>query len=380
MTLLIIMFAGIFLLSLPVNHKVYWKYTASILVLISAGYFLCTPETQDDLYRHYILLDQIRTYDLDVFDTSNHYWNENPVFVMLLFVISFFPSNAFLPFLVGSVYYLSSLFLIRKASLDSGRDTREIIAVIILLMVADYIAISGIRNFLCDGIFLIGLYYDLVMKKKKGFLLYILATLIHTAGFLYILVRLIMCIYSGKKKVFILGCCLLIPFLLTTYAASLAIILSGVPIVGDAFSRFIAYTVDKQGMIVSESWRYFYAVTYLFIFAFMSFYEKIFDQTKKYRSVFQFVTILLVITFGFWNERSLFNRQTYILLPLGIMYYVLLKNRVFKMFPTVAIKNISGQLSSYFSILICYAFLAWAFVYFMVFVLFHYADFYRIFP
>ena len=374
MILPVILLTGIFLLSIPLSYKLYWKYAGSILILVSAGYFLYVPPVQDDLYRHYLLLDQIRIFDLGLFDTSNHYWSENPIFVMILFLFSLFPVNATLPFFVGCVYYLASLYLFRKAALENGIKTREIIASIILLMVTNYIIFSGIRNALCVAIFFIGLYMDLVMKSRKGIVLYIVATLIHTAGFLYILIRIILSQYEGKKKILILGCCFFLPFVLVTYSIPIAGALSGIPLLGDAFSRFMAYTIENRGMEVSSNWRYFYAISYLFILFIVYYYEVLFDEEKKYKRICNFILILIVIIFGFWGERSLFNRQAYILFPLGIMYYILLKNRVFKVFPVTAIKS-TGNLRSCISILLCFLFCLWGIINFMVLMFVYYPDF-----
>lgn len=120
MTIAMIIAIGALLLSVPLSKKIYWKYSAIIFILISATYFFYTPPSQDDLYRHYLLLDEIRDYSINIFDGSIAYWNENPVYVMLLKIVSLFQQDAFLPFFVGIVYYLTSLYGIYLSSFKNN--------------------------------------------------------------------------------------------------------------------------------------------------------------------------------------------------------------------------------------------------------------------
>lgn len=50
---------GCLLLCIPLSKQLYWKYSSIILILVAAGYFFYTPPSQDDLYRHYLMLDEI---------------------------------------------------------------------------------------------------------------------------------------------------------------------------------------------------------------------------------------------------------------------------------------------------------------------------------
>lgn len=229
---------GCLLLCIPLSKQLYWKYSSIILILVAAGYFFYTPPSQDDLYRHYLMLDEIHEYGINFFDTTNHYWDENPVYVMFLAFVSIFQANPFLPFFTGIIYYLVSLYGIYLSSLKDGIYQREILGSILLLISTNYISISGIRNILGAGIFLIGIYFDLIQKKKIGYFYYVIASLIHSSMFIYLFIRILLFFYRGKKKILVLVLMFVFPLLLTYFSNSLYGAVDNLPIIGSAIGRF----------------------------------------------------------------------------------------------------------------------------------------------
>lgn len=375
MIIAMILTVGIVLLSIPLQKKLYWKYCALIFILISAGYFFYNPPSQDDLYRHYQLLDEVRKYELSFFDSSNHYWAENPLYVIYIAFISIFQANAFLPFSVGVIYYLTCLYGIKLVSFKNGQSGREMIATIAILMTVNYIAISGIRNMLGCALFLIGMYMDMILNKKCGFIFYALGALIHSAILLYVLIRLMLIVYKGKMKYVIIATAFVIPFILFNYSDTFLGIFSGVPLLAGAISRFQLYTIENAGMEVSNNWRFFTAINYLFLYFMAFLYERYYDTNYIYKKVFAFFTILLIIAFGFWNQREMFGRHMLLILPLGIMYFVLLKNSSFLSFPRVALLGDTRLSFRSLTPFTCLAFVVWTLFNFVILSAFYYPDF-----
>lgn len=375
MTITIMIVTCALFLCIPLSNKIYWKYSACTFILLSAGYFFYNPPSQDDLYRHYLMLDDIRNYGLSFFDTSNHYWDENPAYVIFLACISLFQLNAFLPFFVGVIYYLSSLYGVYLFSLHKVTCySREILAGILLLMVTNYISISGIRNVLACSIFLIGIYFDMIRGKKTGFLLYFFAALIHSSIWIYIVLRILIIFYSGKKKFLILLVAFVLPLLSIEFSTTLASIFSGIPVLDGSISRFQVYAVDDKGMEISNNWRLVILFDYIAIFLVAYTYEKINPLSKKYADLFHFLILVIIIAMGFFNQRELFSRHTILLLPIGILYFVLLKNAVFIKFPTLVKAN-PKSVFSMASPFICFYFIAWCIVKFLILTFFYYPMF-----
>lgn len=372
MTIAIMIVTCALFLCIPLSNELYRKYSAFILILLSAGYFFYTPPSQDDLYRHYLMLDDIRNYGLNFFDTSNHYWDENPAYVVLLTLISTFQINAFLPFVVGVIYYLSSLYGIYIISFDKKNKSREIIATILLILLTNYINISGIRNMLGCAIFLIGMYLDMIQHRRLGFVLYVFAALIHSSIFIYIIIRGLVFLYRGKQKILVILVAFAIPSVLTSSSDMLANVFSGIPLLEGAVSRFQMYAVDDKGMEISNNWRLVTLFDYIAVFLMAYTYEKVNTFNEKYTDVFHFLVLIIITAIGFFNQRELFSRHTMLLIPIGIMYFVLLKNTTFLRFPFLVRVNPKSFFSA-MSPFLCFYFVAWCIVKFLILVFFYYS-------
>ncbi len=357
---------------IPLSKKYYYKYCSIIFMLVASTYFFYTPPSQDDLYRHYLLLDEIHEYGINFFDTTNHYWDENPVYVMFLAFVSIFQVNSFLPFFTGSIYFLASLYGIYLSSLKDGMYQREILGSVLLLISTNYISISGIRNILGVGIFLIGIYFDLIQKKKIGYLYYVIAPLIHSSIFIYLFIRILLFFYRGKKKLLILILMVVSPLLLTYFSNLLSGVVDSLPIIGSVIGRFQMYTIENMGMEISTNWRLVGALNYAFIFAVSLIYELSFDREKKYNDLFHFIMLITVFAFGFFDQRELFSRHYLMLMPLGIMYFVLLKNQTFIRFPFIALIRDRRGLVQNIAPIICLMYFIWSIVNFLILVGFSY--------
>lgn len=366
MIITVIIMIGCLLLCIPLSKQLYWKYSSIILILVAAGYFFYTPPSQDDLYRHYLMLDEIHEYGINFFDTTNHYWDENPVYVMFLAFVSIFQANPFLPFFTGIIYYLVSLYGIYLSSLKDGIYQREILGSILLLISTNYISISGIRNILGAGIFLIGIYFDLIQKKKIGYFYYVIASLIHSSMFIYLFIRILLFFYRGKKKILVLVLMFVFPLLLTYFSNSLYGAVDNLPIIGSVIGRFQMYTIENIGMETSTNWRLVTAFNYVFIFSVALIYELSFDCEKQYNDIFHLIMLVIIFAFGFFDQRELFSRHYFVLMPLGIMYFVLLKNQTFIRFPFIACIRDRRGLVQNIAPIICLLYFIWSIANFLI--------------
>lgn len=363
---------GVIMLCLPINYRNYWKYASLILTIVAGFYFFYDPPSVGDLYRHYLLLDDIRSYGWNVSGAMQHmldrYWNESPAFILLLLVESIFPYNGFLPFFVAALYYNTVLYGIHLVkSLGNAQEGTDKIAVISLLLCTDYRSFEGIRNSLACALFLLGAYLDLIKGKKIGFLFYIAAALIHSIGFIYIIIRVLMIFYNKKSRYFLLLGTFLLPFILTVTANGLETITSNIPVISKMTSRFQLYAVEGAGLgIFSEHWRILNTVTYVFLYLISWVYEITFDKNNQYTKFFRFFTLLMLFTFGFYEQRELFERERFLIMPLGIIFSSLLKQASFKRFP-FTVNLIEGRYTfSVISPFFYYAFIFWAVLYFIL--------------
>jgi hypothetical protein len=80
----------------------------------------------------------------------------------------------------------------------------------------------------------------------------------------------------------------------------------------------------------------------------------------------------MLFTFGFYGQRELFERERFLIMPIGIIFSALLKQSSFRRFPFVA-HVVEGRytLSILAPLLYC-AFLVWAVLYFILLALLSY--------
>ncbi len=376
-TSLIILF-GVAMLCLPIGHRGYWKYASLVLTILAGFYFFYDPPTVGDLYRHYLLLDDIRNYGWDVSGAMQNmferYWGESPFFILLLLIVSIIPYNGFLPFLVTALYYNIVLYGVRLVkSIKNPNMDIDRISMISLLLCTDYRAFEGIRNSLACALFLLGIYLDLIKGKKTGVLLYIAAALIHSVGFIYIFIRILMTFYNKRTKYILPLGTFLLPFIFTVAANGIETITNGIPIISSIASRFQMYAVEGAGLgVFSEHWRMLNIVTYIFLYSISCCYEFVFDKDKRFKKFFLFFTFLILFTFGFYGQRELFERERFLIMPIGILFATLLKQASFKKFPFV-VKSIKNRyIASVISPLLYYAFIVWAVLYFILLALLSY--------
>lgn len=370
-TSLIILF-GVVMLCLPIGGVSYWKYASLVVTIVAGFYFFYDPPSVGDLYRHYLLLDDIRSYGLDVSGALQHmferYWNENPFFILVLLLVSIFPYNGFLPFIVTALYYnivLYGIYLIK--SLGNNNIGVDRIAIIALLLCTDYRSFEGIRNSLACALFLYGAYLDLIKGKRIGIVFYFVAALIHSIGFIYIFIRILVKLYNQKTKYLLITGTFLLPFILTVSANGLETITNNIPLISGMTSRFQLYAVEGAGLgVFSENWRILNTVTYIFLYLIAWCYEYIFDKDKTYKNFFVFFTLLLLFTFGFYGQREMFERERFLIMPIGIIFSALLKQASFKRFPFIANVIEGKYVLSVLSPFLCYAFVIWAVAYFIL--------------
>jgi hypothetical protein len=364
----IIILLGVILLCVPVNKRLYWKYSAFVFMLVAAGYFFFEPSSELDLYRHYSILNDVRNYGIDTFDTAiSHYWEENPLFIILLFIVSFVPINAFLPFLIGSIYYIATLYGVKLVSKDQQVDIISKVGIISALLTINYISFSGIRQSLSCAIFLFALYLDFIKHKKISVVLYVFSALMHSVGFLYILIRVLCFVYQRYSKYLAILFTAVISYIFFGMSEAIVGLLSNIPLLANAVIRLQMYTIEGKGTNeISINWYLLTISTYIFLYLLAWYYERHFDHKKKYQGFFGYFTLMLIFTFTFINQRDIFNRQMMILLPIGILFSVLLGQSTFKKFPFIISTDTKSYNTSLIASFLYYIFIIWALLYYVL--------------
>ena len=179
----------------------------SIILSLALIAFLIEPQKTNDLYRHFAGIDRFREYGS--FNDINAEYNDIIGAKILFYIISFLPSNHFLPLIAIIVTYGILFYIIDDFSKRNIVYTRTIAMSIFLgISICDfYSTMSGVRNTMAFAFLALSLYKDLI-KKEKGIKIiwpYIIAVSIHPASWIVIALRLVLEFSkSGKLKYILL--------------------------------------------------------------------------------------------------------------------------------------------------------------------------------
>lgn len=203
MFVLIVMYFVLFGLNIIISGKNRkYLYVFTILILAFSSVFVI-PTSDMDLYRHYITLDNFRTYGVEYFSIFR-YTNSLPLYAIYFYIISLFDSNGVLPFVPFIVTYGSIMLMLYYAEKDFNLSDISIkIAYFLMIFLNSYIDMLCIRNLMIFAVDALILYIDLVKKKNKliCFVGYCILTTMHYSGLFIIILRIIYEFFS-KSKVF----------------------------------------------------------------------------------------------------------------------------------------------------------------------------------
>lgn len=197
----LIIIISFFFFFCPQKYIMQYFIIASLLLAALAFYY--SPSQYEDLYYHYIMLDEFKTGGWS-FILNTHWFERQPVFAIYVYFISLFPANGFLPAISIFLTYLFPFILIYKIAIKYNvKKIYIVFSFLFILCTMSYLGVmSGIRNMLAFSVFSYVLYVDLVEKKNKivCFAIYIALCLLHTSVVTLVIFRLLLTI--AKRKFF----------------------------------------------------------------------------------------------------------------------------------------------------------------------------------
>lgn len=300
-------------------RELLWPIAFISVALLSVSFLFFHPTIADDLYKHYIVLDSIRNADLSFYYLTEEFEKQSPVYFLYLRIISLFNNDAILPVISGIISYSLLLICIKNLFKDYDVMWPQKLCIILLILMTRLIDISSIRNILASSLFIFGLYYDLIYHKKYSIIFYILACLIHSLGFLYLTIRVLLILYNKFNK-YIMGLLFIAGFtLISMYNTKLSILFSSFPIISGTFDRLGTY-LSGVGLENDRIYTYVYLGIYIITLLFANFTEKKIDINNKLLQLYNYTVIFTLFTFGSILQRETFNRARFILIPLGILF------------------------------------------------------------
>lgn len=303
-------------------------YTLIVATVLS-GLFLCyTPGREEDLYRHYMIFRQVSAHSTDLSYYGNIYLVQSPGYIVLLYLLSFFNNTSVLPFFTGAVCYGIYIYLIYDIS-RGVKNYRWIMVFCICLVFIDirFMDITGIRNILSSSLFALAAYWDLVKRKKKAFIVYIIAGSIHGVAILYFFLRCILFIYNKYNKTVICALLVFSAAIISNIAPVLENMSSGISFISELFTK-INYYINTGGLGISKKYMMVYTVLYVLVLLLVYVIEAYFDPDDKFRKLSEYINIFIFFTFGFIGQREMFNRARMVILPFMFMYLMKLLTNV----------------------------------------------------
>ncbi len=367
------------LFMVPLPRKYYWRWTACVLFLLSAVFFFYQPLITDDLYRYYIVLDSVRGGIYSSYSLLETFHIENPLFIPYLWAISLLQVNAFLPVITGVICYAMLLWLLKRTFPDTeGYNWQITVCLCMLLFLTRFMDITGIRNILSSTIIAIALYLDLVERNKKAIAFYIIGSLIHGIGLIYVILRLVLLLYRKIYRFIIPVILLFSSLIITLLSDVVSLLLSRSAMGAGLYNRLLLYMNNQSSLHINERYRLLFSFVYVFVLVISLLYERYFDANSRYKTLSDFIILLVFFTFSFWEQRELFNRERLIIIPLGIVFVGELLKRTSRATPLsfVYYKKKGKKATLYtISAIAVYGFLVFSIIYFILVVNYDYTHF-----
>ena len=163
------------------------------------------PNQETDLYRYYQYLDNISRYSFS--DVISSIWSAgDPLSYSLMYIVSHFLSNNFVPFVVALIDYSILFYIVfdyRKRFIHK-QDWRTCLC--ILFIISTFIVFNsliGLRFSVGALVFLLALYLDTVREEKWiSKILYISSIFFHSSMLLMVVLRVGAWLFSRRSIIF----------------------------------------------------------------------------------------------------------------------------------------------------------------------------------
>lgn len=350
---IIICCVGLVLISFFIPKKYFKIYMLISAILLPCLYFFIEPSSEYDLSRHYEMFDIVRSYKFkDLTSTGNYaltiYFEEYKAYIILLWIVSRLNIKELLPVFTGIIVYCIEFGLANKIlKQNSAEKWKYVLGYILVILLTDFLAVSGIRNILSVVACTYFIYLDVVEKKHRilCWIMYIICASIHPVCVLYIVMRLCLILitkYTGLYiKVGIVFGFTVLP-LIYPY---IEMYINNIPILSEAMRVFLNY-VTRTDTVLIKSTFYSNLLLYVLLGILLFLYSKI-EKREERDSMFEFAIISLLFTIGSVNQYDIFVRYRMVAVPLIIIYGL-------KIVCTVGGKNFFSIRKKYSNILLKY--------------------------
>lgn len=258
-------------------RNIYMIFLAFDIALISLN--LDPKKYGLDLNVYFSIMDNIKNISWNTF--FEIYVNQKEILTNLLFYVFSSIGNYNLWTFFVTFFCYSSLFYIVSdyAGIKKINNKQFILVVgICILFYNNISAITGLRNSLAINIFTLALYFEYFRKKKNILykILYVIPCTIHMSMIIGIIIRLIIPIYNGKNKKYIL-------IALIVYAVSPTIIinfaskLGNIAMFSDIYEKTNTYIGESRNNILNNMYVLIKTITFANLFI-------IFEKNYKYNN------------------------------------------------------------------------------------------------
>ncbi len=209
--LMVYFFLG-FLFSIKIKRSFLFALLSLFAFAFGLISFHIEPPDGWDLYRHFEELDRIRLGGLYYLFGEGSLYGKQIGSALLYYIVSLQPNNHLLPFLTIVIEYTIYAYIITDYVATNKKTIKTVFACIAIHFALTDITwtISSLRQPLACSLCALGMYVELVKKKKFGFLFYFLGASVHPGMLGFIAVRFIFMI-RGVRKV--------LPFILVIWGA-----------------------------------------------------------------------------------------------------------------------------------------------------------------
>ena len=218
----------------------------------------------------------------------------------LFYVFASINNYGFWNFIVAFVSYSLLFYMITDYAKIKEISDRNYFLVLLLLIILynNFFIMTGIRNSLAMILFLFVLYLEFIKENKKIFykVLYIIPCLIHMSMVLAIILRLLLVIYKGRKrKYIILG--LIIYAFFPSVVLQIANELNGMSIFSDLYIKTTNY-VAGQNQTIFENLMYIIK-TLIFINLFIIFEKLYKNDNTRIKNATELICLFVFFSFNY---------------------------------------------------------------------------------
>ena len=299
------------------------RYAKIMCFVLPVLYCFIDLPSEFDLYRHYEIFESLNNYSFIDVASNQTVWEaqqkEGPLYIIGMWTISGILPKIFLPYIVGVIVYISGVYILSDCKKRYKISNFAYgVSIIVLFLLTDFVSVTGIRNIFCSTVFVWLLYRELIIKKNVilVYIGYIVLCTIHSITLVYVLVRLMIFIYTPKRLgLFILGIVLIIyelPELVINYGMQIL----QLPVLGNIIWLYYKYSNNFAGNSILVGKQITYLMLYLYGVILVLKLDKKINENENIKRILEFTLIFLIFTLGLYHLYDMFSRSSFLVIPL----------------------------------------------------------------